>query len=390
MDIDLDFDLNSDASDEFLGFDSQDVAAAEENLENLDLIPGSDSDESYNEHYGGNDLDDLLRTLQTNDPLTPPNNTGRVVASTSNHHVPESNTRRSTPSHPPSPMSQLSTENGYTSTIDESDNESNSSIENVSDGDIENEDGDLVLSDVDEDDNLENDPQHAIHDDIVDTNNIYGRQEEGDVMTELLQKEIDWTQNFKPIFVANFSEPTGPNLPEYFDTSTATPVDYFQLFFTDEVFDRITNNTNLYHDYRVALKKITNPNYVDKRWTPVTVPEMKAFFGLSIVMGLVSVPRYRDFWSGDDFLANPGIKKCMPVRRYEKISEVLHVSNREEEPLRGQPNADKLVKIRWLLDLVFETSRLLMHPQREQSIDEVKYNAIFVNIFKIQCTSCTT
>ena len=55
-------------------------------------------------------------------------------------------------------------------------------------------------------------------------------------MFEILNNDPEWTQNFMPNHVKQFSGPVGHKLGDNFDTSVATPLDYFQLFFDDTVF----------------------------------------------------------------------------------------------------------------------------------------------------------
>ena len=74
--------------------------------------------------------------------------------------------------------------------------------------------------------------------DIVDTNNIMQNDGEGNVMTEILSKPIMWTSKFRKVYTKPFVHPSGPNLPAEFDVANATPMKYFGLFFTDDVFPK--------------------------------------------------------------------------------------------------------------------------------------------------------
>ena len=40
---------------------------------------------------------------------------------------------------------------------------------------------------------------------------------------------LPWTTNFGDVTVDSFEEDSGPNLPENFDVSAATPLNYFEL-----------------------------------------------------------------------------------------------------------------------------------------------------------------
>ena len=86
-----------------------------------------------------------------------------------------------------------------------------------------------------------------------------------------------------------------------------------------------------------------DPDYVDNMWVNTSVDEMRAFFGMNLIMGINNLPMYKLYWHKDSFLGNAGIKQIMPVKRYEKLCQYLHVSDRANEP-NHQGNYDKLYK----------------------------------------------
>jgi len=186
-----------------------------------------------------------------------------------------------------------------------------------------------------------------------------------------IHEQITWTDNFTDINLHLFTKLSGPRLPAYFDTASSGPLQYFQLFFTDTVFDTILTNTNMYAKYVHERKRIVNPTYHDSKWTEdMAVEELKAYFGLCIVFGLNNLPRYKNYWSSNPFIGNQAVKKVLTCRRYEKITEFLHVSDRYAEPRRGSPDYDKLFKVRWLWDELDKTFKEYMSPSKEQTIDE--------------------
>ena len=76
------------------------------------------------------------------------------------------------------------------------------------------------------------------------------------------------------------------------------------------------------------------PNYSDKLWSMdgSNDTELKAYFGILIILGLNPVKQYQMAFSCDPFLGNEGIKKTMTLKCFEKISQNLHISDRENEP----------------------------------------------------------
>ena len=180
----------------------------------------------------------------------------------------------------------------------------------------------------------------------------------------------NWTRTFTDFTVPYFAQAVGPELPADFDVTTATPLDYFKLFIPDQVFEMMVENTNKYVDWSVNRKRAVDPNYVEKHWTDTSVEEMKAYFGLNILFGLNHVPSYRQYWSTDPFLGNEGIKRVMPLRRFEKLTEYFHLTDRSREAAKGTPNYDRLAKIRPLIDIVSEACPKYNKPSACQSIDE--------------------
>ena len=54
------------------------------------------------------------------------------------------------------------------------------------------------------------------------------------------------TTNFTDITIEPFTQDSGPCLPENFDVSVATALDYFNLLFKPEIFRDIKDHTNNY------------------------------------------------------------------------------------------------------------------------------------------------
>ena len=93
----------------------------------------------------------------------------------------------------------------------------------------------------------------------------------------------DKTRNVRQLF----SERVGPT--RVLDGSNR-PVDYFKLFCSDYVFAEITRFTNL----NAATKRACGDKGV---WTDVTVDEIKAFFGILIIMDTMKFDCDELYWS---------------------------------------------------------------------------------------------
>ena len=97
---------------------------------------------------------------------------------------------------------------------------------------------------------------------------------------------------FGEITLDDFTDESGAKLPDDFDTTAATPLAYFELLFEPEMFELIATNTNRYAQYYRDCKRIetNNPNFEDPYWTETTDAEIRALYGVAIMMGINRMP----------------------------------------------------------------------------------------------------
>ncbi len=88
-------------------------------------------------------------------------------------------------------------------------------------------------------------------------------------------------------------------------------------------------------------------------WHDATVPEMKAFLGMLILMGILDLPRLEMYWQTKyRLIATSGISSIMSRVRFEQLFRFLHLANNANILPSPDPSRDKLFKVRKLLDLV--------------------------------------
>lgn len=186
-------------------------------------------------------------------------------------------------------------------------------------------------------------------------------------------QEPVWSSNKNEFLTPNidaFIETSGPSLPAHLDVYNASPLDYFFLFVSDEVFQDLATHTNNYAKYRQELKSIVTPGYKDKDWFETTPPEMKAYMALNILFGLSPTRRIRHYWSKDKFLRNQGVAEIMSQRRFTKLTEYFHITDRNSEPAHGSPEYDCLFKVRSFMQRLQVLFPMMSQPTKEQTIDE--------------------
>ncbi|CAK1577843.1 unnamed protein product [Parnassius mnemosyne] len=143
-------------------------------------------------------------------------------------------------------------------------------------------------------------------------------------------------------------------LPEYqppLEATAKTPLDYFRTFFSDDIVDLIADNTNLYSVQCAATKSIN-----------VTNEDIKDFIAITILMGVVQLPSYRDYWSNR--LRFSKIADVMPLRKYEKIRKYLHFCD------NSSMNDDRYFKVRPILERI-RLNCLQLEEEGRFSIDEM-------------------
>ncbi|CAG5033770.1 unnamed protein product [Parnassius apollo] len=150
-----------------------------------------------------------------------------------------------------------------------------------------------------------------------------------------------------------------PMEPAIMFSSRTRPVTVFEKFFTDEVYDLIIYQTNLYAEQRK-----------DEGWTQLDKKELKAFVGIFIIMGYNILPSIDFYWSSDPGFRVDEIAETMTVKRFKKILRNLHVNDNTQIPDKTSENYDKLYKIRPLLDLITQACQKNAKDSSSQSIDE--------------------
>lgn len=104
------------------------------------------------------------------------------------------------------------------------------------------------------------------------------------------------------------------------------------MFFDNDLIELMVQETNLY--------------YKQTKGTPlnVTTDEIKDFIAIHLLMGIVKLPAYIDYWSKK--LRYNKIADIMPLKRFQQIRRYLHFVN------NLQDDGDRYYKVRQLLESV--------------------------------------
>ena len=138
---------------------------------------------------------------------------------------------------------------------------------------------------------------------------------------------------------------------------------FFDLFFTDQVWELLVTQTNLYaNQKRGAAEKSV--------WYPVSVEEMKGWVAVYLCMGIINKPNILSYWSTDLILSTPFFGATVSRTRFLQILRYLHFVDNSLAPEPHSPNFNKLYKIQPLLDLIIPRFRAVYKPERQLAVDE--------------------
>lgn len=178
--------------------------------------------------------------------------------------------------------------------------------------------------------------------------------------------ELQWTSNDQEPQIHPFTARSGiqVQLP-----NNAGAGDYLSLFLTDEFYDLLVVQTNLY----AAQFKRDNPNLPPNSrataWIETTRNEMKKFLALALLMGIVRKPEVSDYWSTNPLLKGSIFNNVMPRNRFQSILQFLHFAGNSNYDATD-PNHDRLYKVRPVIEYLVSKFKSNYIPEQHISIDE--------------------
>ena len=148
-------------------------------------------------------------------------------------------------------------------------------------------------------------------------------------------------------------------------TEDAKELDYFLLFFDDEIVDHIVRETNRYY----LQMREENPNCLGRShqlsWKPVSSNDIYMFFCIQLTMSHVKKNRIYDYWSLDEVFETPIFPKLMSRDRFLQILRCLHFSDNTQ-----RDGNDKLGKVRPVITHLRRRYKELFTPYQDLCIDE--------------------
>jgi hypothetical protein len=110
------------------------------------------------------------------------------------------------------------------------------------------------------------------------------------------------------------------------------PFDYFSLFFTHDLFQMITTNTNRYAN----IQRLQVAQERAREWTDLLVEELYVFLSAIIYIGVHEEPQIKMYWN-TAFNEGPlhSISNHISLCRFEQIKRYCHISCPESDEREG-------------------------------------------------------
>ncbi|CAK9809268.1 PiggyBac transposable element-derived protein 4 [Anthophora quadrimaculata] len=142
---------------------------------------------------------------------------------------------------------------------------------------------------------------------------------------------------------------------------TFNVLDYFQIFFSENLVGDIVDATNNYYRHLSS----NNISSSLKNWSDTTINEMFTFFALTLTMSRMKKLFIKEYWSTHDVLRTDIFNKHMSRDRYTILLKMLCFSDKKSER-----SEDRLTKIWGPFDKLREIFKNSFSPFRNLCIDE--------------------
>ena len=189
-------------------------------------------------------------------------------------------------------------------------------------------------------------------------------REDSDHEAPFLSYDDDDVSNVLPSFDSSC---VGFQLPGHYTRGSLTKaINFFDMFFTDNMLSEIVSHTNSYAQEKICFEVVSSYTKSDGSWKDVTADEIKRFIALLIHFGVVHVQGdVQRNWSTKTLYHGLWARAILPRERFFAILAFLHVV----DPATEDPD-NKLRKVDSFINHFKQRCSELYTPREHVAIDE--------------------
>ncbi|GFW14939.1 piggyBac transposable element-derived protein 4 [Trichonephila clavipes] len=130
--------------------------------------------------------------------------------------------------------------------------------------------------------------------------------------------------------------------------NNASILNYFELFFNDQILRMIVQETNRYAEQYIH-KTVCKEGSRWKKWTETNVEELRLFFAVLLLQGVIKKPEQEHYWFKRQTLSTPIFAKVIGRNRFLLLMKFLHFTNNEEfdKDRHPWPKLNKIYELKW-------------------------------------------
>lgn len=200
---------------------------------------------------------------------------------------------------------------------------------------------------------------------VLDTSSSSGASDEDTQEEDVLSDDwVDMAEDDDLLETIQFdigSRNTGPQISE----SITEPVQFFKLFFTDELANEIVKETNAYARTKIDAMDLSSRS-IWHNWRDVEIQEFWAFLGLIINMGTMPLANMQEYWTKRNNSKIPFFSQIFSRDRFFQIFWMLHLKkNLDDNTLRT-----RIQKASNFLEYINDNFSKCFIPKKNICVDE--------------------
>lgn len=143
------------------------------------------------------------------------------------------------------------------------------------------------------------------------------------------------------------------------------PFDIFLKMFPYDLFVHMANETNIYATNFLKSQQISKSSRANN-WKETNPEEIKLFLGLQMLMGIIKLPAWRDYWMEKNYTLQTNMPKFMKFYRYDLLNKFFQIHTSVGNESRNAFTANKVK----FFDKITANYAKLVVPNENLSVDE--------------------